>query len=229
MSRASLLTRRIGTGALLLSALLIVAAALIPGVLAPSDPLAINPLQAFQAPGPGHLFGTDESGRDLYTRVIHGAGPSVLIGVAATALGVGVGALLGLLTGLGGRFLDAAGSRLIDAMLAFPTLLLALLLIAVRGPGVATVIVAVGLSSAPGYARLLRSEVRRVSGSGQVEAARMLGHSPLRIVASHIIPGALAPLLAVAPRPVRVAKTLLPPPRQCSGVIDGTRQSRECF
>ena len=198
MSRASLLTRRIGTGALLLSALLIVAAALIPGVLAPSDPLAINPVQAFKAPGPGHLFGTDESGRDLYTRVIHGAGPSVLIGVAATALGVGVGALLGLLTGLGGRFLDAAGSRLIDAMLAFPTLLLALLLIAVRGPGVATVIVAVGLSSAPGYARLLRSEVRRVSGSGQVEAARMLGHSPLRIVASHILPGALAPLLAVA-------------------------------
>lgn len=189
---------RIGTAALAMSVALMVLAALWPQWLAPADPLAINPSSAFRAPGGGHLFGTDESGRDLYTRVVHGARSSVLIGVASTLIGVGLGAVLGLITGLGGRFLDAAGSRLVDAMLAFPTLLLALLLIAVRGPGITTVIVAVGLSSAPGYARLLRSEVRRASRSGHVEAARMLGRSPVRMVLVHILPGAVGPLLAVA-------------------------------
>ncbi|MGO1318969.1 MAG: ABC transporter permease [Galactobacter sp.] len=179
-------------------ALLIAIAAVAPGVLAPGNPLSVHPSDAFSAPGAAHFFGTDESGRDLYTRVVHGTGSSVLIGVAATAIGVGVGALLGLITGLGGRWTDAAGSRLIDALLAFPTLLLALLLIAVRGPGVGTVIVAVGISAAPGYARLLRSEVRRVSRSGVVEAARMLGKSRTRIICAHILPGALGPLLAVA-------------------------------
>lgn len=179
-------------------ALLIAVAAVAPGVLAPGDPLAVHPSESFSKPGLAHFFGTDESGRDLYTRVVHGTGSSVLIGVAATAIGVGLGAVLGLITGLGGRWTDAAGSRLIDALLAFPTLLLALLLIAVRGPGVGTVIVAVGISSAPGYARLLRSEVRRVSRSGVVEAARMLGKSRTRIIGVHILPGALGPLLAVA-------------------------------
>lgn len=192
------LASRIGLWALLACAAVLALAGLLPALLAPGDPLAVDPVHAFRAPGWGHPFGTDESGRDVYTRVVHGAGPSLFIGVAATVLGVGLGEVLGLLTGLGRRWLDAAGSRLIDAMLAFPTLLLALLLIAVRGPGVAGVVVAVGLSSAPGYARLLRAEVRRVSRSGHVEAARMLGHSPARIVLRHVLPGALGPLLAVA-------------------------------
>lgn len=190
--------RRLGVGLLGLCAALILLAALWPQLLAPADPLAIDPASAFRAPGGAHPFGTDESGRDLYTRVVHGARSSVLIGAAATLIGVGLGAVLGLITGLGGRLLDAAGSRLVDAMLAFPTLLLALLLIAVRGPGITTVIVAVGLSSAPGYARLLRSEVRRASRSGHVEAARMLGKGPVRTVLAHILPGAVGPLLAVA-------------------------------
>jgi peptide/nickel transport system permease protein len=197
------LLRRLGglgvTGWILLGCAAVIAlASVAPGLLAPGDPLAVHPSSSFASPGPGHVFGTDESGRDLYTRVVHGTGSSVLIGVAATAIGVGLGAVLGLVTGLGGRWTDAAGSRLIDALLAFPTLLLALLLIAVRGPGVGTVIVAVGISSAPGYARLLRSEVRRVSRSGVVEAARMLGKSRPRIIWVHILPGALGPLLAVA-------------------------------
>lgn len=189
---------RASSWVLLGCALFLVLAAVAPGLLAPGDPLAVHPKESFTAPGAAHPFGTDESGRDLYTRVVHGAGASVLIGVAATAIGVGLGAVLGLITGLGSRWVDAAGSRLIDALLAFPTLLLALLLIAVRGPGVLTVIVAVGVSAAPGYARLLRSEVRRVSVSGVVESARMLGKSRSRIIAVHILPGALGPLLAVA-------------------------------
>lgn len=178
--------------------LLIAVAAMAPGLIAPADPLAVHPTDAFLSPSLSHPFGTDESGRDLFSRVVHGTGASVVIGVLSTLIGVGLGAVLGLITGLGRPWLDAAGSRLIDAMLAFPTLLLALLLIAVRGPGVATVTVAVGLASAPGYARLLRSEVRRVSRSGHVTAARMLGHSPLRIICVHVLPGALGPLLAVA-------------------------------
>lgn len=181
-----------------IACLLIAVAAVAPGLIAPADPLAVHPTDAFLPPSLSHPFGTDESGRDLFSRVVHGTGASVVIGVLATLIGVGLGAVLGLITGLGRPWLDAAGSRLIDAMLAFPTLLLALLLIAVRGPGVATVTVAVGLASAPGYARLLRSEVRRVSRTGHVTAARMLGHSPLRIICVHVLPGALGPLLAVA-------------------------------
>lgn len=189
---------RAGSAVLILCCVLVLVAAVAPGLLAPSDPLAVHPVDAFTAPSLSHPFGTDESGRDLFSRVVHGAGPSLLIGVLATVIGVGLGAVLGLVTGLGRRWLDAAGSRLIDALLAFPTLLLALLLIAVRGPGVVTVTVAVGLAAAPGYARLLRSEVRRVRRSSHVEAARMLGRSPVRIILVHVLPGALGPLLAVA-------------------------------
>ena len=196
--RSRLRSVRPGTWVLAVVGLLVVLGAAWPSLLAPGDPLAVHPEAGFGAPSWAHPFGTDESGRDVYVRMMHGAGASVLIGVASTVLGVGLGAVLGLITGLGSRLLDAAGSRLIDAMLAVPTLLLALLLIAVRGPGVGTVLVAVGLSSAPGYARLLRSEVRRVSRAGHVEAARMLGKPPLRLIFQHVLPGALGPLLAVA-------------------------------
>ena len=106
-------------------------AALAPGMLAPGDPLAIHPAQSFRAPSIAHLFGTDESGRDIYTRIIHGTGASLLIGVSATSIGVGLALVFGLLAGLGPRWLDFGTTRFLEVLFAFPGLLLALLFIVV--------------------------------------------------------------------------------------------------
>ncbi|WP_417233376.1 ABC transporter permease [Arthrobacter sp.] len=179
-------------------ALFLLLAALVPGWLAPTDPLAIDPAAAFRGPSAGHWLGTDESGRDIYSRIVHGARPSLLIGAAATALGLGLALVLGLAAGLGGRWLDAGVGRIVEVLLALPGLLLALVFIALAGPGVATTIVAVGLSTAPGYARIIRTQVRALRTSPMIEAARVLGHSPARILTRHLLPNALGPVLVLA-------------------------------
>lgn len=155
--------------------LFLVIAAFAPTLIAPADPLGIDPLQAFQPPSPSHWLGTDESGRDLFTRIVHGAAPSLLIGVLSTVIGVGLGVILGALGGLGPRWVDATTTRLVEVLFAFPGLLLALLFIAVAGPGPVSSTIAVGLATAPGYARLVRSQVLGVNRSGYVEAAVVLG------------------------------------------------------
>ena len=202
-ARARLRSFRPGAGAALpalaaLAALFLLLAAVAPGWLAPTDPLAIDPAAAFNAPSAAHWLGTDESGRDIYSRIVHGARPSLLIGAAATGLGLGLALLLGLTAGLGGRRLDAGVGRVVEVLLALPGLLLALVFIALAGPGVATTIVAVGLSTAPGYARIIRSQVRSLRGSPMIEAARVLGHSPARILARHLLPNALGPVMMLA-------------------------------
>ncbi len=175
----------------------LVLAAVWPGLLAPGDPLAIDPRAAFVPPGWGHPFGTDESGRDIYTRVVHGAAPSLVIGVAATAIGVGLALVLGMLAALAGRIVDFAVSRLLEVLFAFPGLLLALLVITVYGPGVVTSTVAVGLATAPGYARIIRSQTLSVAASPYIEAAVVLGKSRGRILARHILPNALVPVFVL--------------------------------
>ncbi|MDR6198200.1 peptide/nickel transport system permease protein [Microbacterium sp. SORGH_AS428] len=169
-----------------------------PGLLAPGDPLAIAPAEALRPPSPSHLFGTDESGRDLYTRVVHGAAASAGVGAAATAIGVGVGLVLGFTAGLGPRWLDAALSRIIEVLFALPTLVMALLLVAVAGPGTTASVVAIGLATTPGYARMLRTQVRQVARSGYVEYARLEQAGAARIFLRHVAPNALWPLVSVA-------------------------------
>lgn len=178
--------------------LLMAVAVVRPQWLASGDPTAIDPRAAFTGPGPAHWFGTDESGRDVYTRVVHGAGRSLGIGAAATGIGVGLGLVLGLAAGLGPRWLDAAVSRVVEVLFALPTLVLALLLVAVRGPGVGPSVLAVGLATAPGYARILRARVRGVAASGYVEAARLEGRSPAGVLRGHVLPNTLWPLVSVA-------------------------------
>ncbi|MBV1777924.1 ABC transporter permease [Paeniglutamicibacter sp. ABSL32-1] len=171
-----------------------VLAAMLPGLLAPYDPLAINPADAFSAPGGGHLLGTDESGRDIYSRIIHGARPSLLIGAAATAIGLGLALVLGTVAGFGGRWLDFGVGRILEVLFALPGLLLALVFIALAGPGVGTTVVAVGLTTAPGYARMIRAQVIALRTSPMVEAATVLGRSRAKILGIHILPNALAPI-----------------------------------
>lgn len=178
--------------------LVLLLAALVPQALAPADPLAIDPLAAFSPPSPAHWFGTDESGRDIFTRVVHGAGSSLLIGALATAIGLGLGILIGTIAGMSGKVVDFALGRFVEVLFAFPGLLVALLFILLFGPGVATATIAVGLATAPGYARIIRAQLLTVRSSAFVEAATVLGHSPARILRRHILPNTLAPLFVLA-------------------------------
>ncbi|GAA1490396.1 ABC transporter permease [Brachybacterium sacelli] len=173
---------------------LVLIAAVFPGLLAPQDPLEISLSESFDPPSAQHVFGTDQSGRDVYSRVVHGAGQSLAIGLGATAIGL-VGALvLGLAGGLAGRFADAAVTRVIEVLYAFPGILLAMILIAVYGNSALTQMVAVGVATMPGYARMVRGQVLAVRGSLYVEAARALGHSPARILVRTLLPNAFRPL-----------------------------------
>lgn len=169
-----------------------------PGLLQTAPPDAISPAEAFQPPSASHWFGTDESGRDVYSRVVAGTAPSLLIGVLATAIGLALGLLLGGIAALGGRVLDFVVGRVNEVLFAFPGILLALLVIVLWGPGPVTATVAVGLSTAPGYARIIRGQLLAIRGSGYVEAARVLGHGRARILAAHILPNALVPIAALA-------------------------------
>lgn len=178
---------------LFLAALLL--AALFPELFTHVDPLAIVPRDAFQAPSWAHWLGTDQSGRDIFARTIHGARQSLLIGVAATALSMTIAISLGLLGGLGGARVDRAVGWLLEVLFAFPSLILALLFVAVFGSGVGTLIVATGLGGAPGYARMVRGQVLAVRNAGYIEAARALGHPTSRIVLRQLLPNAMRPLV----------------------------------
>ncbi|KFF59832.1 peptide ABC transporter permease [Cryobacterium sp. MLB-32] len=180
-----------------LLAVFLLVAALSPHLVAPGDPLAIDPLNAFRPPAWAHVFGTDESGRDLYTRVVHGTGNSLTIGLAATAIGLGLGTVLGTIAGLSGRLVDFTVNRLLEVLFAFPGLLLALVFILVFGPGVASATIAVGLSTAPGYARIIRSQIITVRSSAFIEAAVVQGLSQRRILTRHLLPNILTPLLVL--------------------------------
>lgn len=199
-TRAALLVRAWGvSGIAALVALVLLAAAIVaPWLIAPGDPLAVSPAEGFQPPSLAHPFGTDESGRDLFTRVVHGTAPSAGIGMAATAIGIGIGLVLGFASGLGPRWLDAALGRVIEVLFALPTLVLALLLVAVIGPGSTASIIAIGAATAPGYARILRARVRGVSRSGYLEYARLEGTGRVRAFFRHTAPNSLWPLAAVA-------------------------------
>ena len=172
-------------------------AALRPSLLASGDPLKIDLSATLLPPSWEHPLGTDQSGRDLYTRIIHGARESLLIGLGATALGIALAVALGFLAGLGGRIADLLVGRLLEVAFAFPVLLFALLLVTVRGPSASTLVVAVGLGSAPGYARMVRGQVLAIRQEGYVEAAHALGHGTGRVVRRHIFPNAMRSLLAV--------------------------------
>ncbi|MCU1419406.1 ABC transporter permease [Mycetocola sp.] len=178
--------------------LFLLIATVAPNALSSIDPNAIAAREAFQGPSLQHWFGTDESGRDIYSRVVAGTSTSLLIGVSATAIGLALGLVLGVLAGFGGRVLDFTVNRTIEVLFAFPGLLLALLVIVIAGPGPVTATLAVGLSTAPGYARIIRGQLVGIRSSAYVESARVLGHGPWRILTRHILPNALAPLLVLA-------------------------------
>ncbi|WP_030903838.1 ABC transporter permease [Streptosporangium amethystogenes] len=173
-------------------------AAVAPGLLTGVDPLAADPLHALAGPSAEHWFGTDHLGRDVLSRVVHGAGHSLSIGAAAIGLAAGAGALLGVLAGLSPRYLDELLSRLFDVVATFPELLLALLVIAVTGPGTGNVILAIGIAQIPNYARVIRAQTFVVRRSGYVEQAVTFGLARPVLVARHVLPNVLGPLPVLA-------------------------------
>jgi peptide/nickel transport system permease protein len=168
-----------------------------PGLIARDAPLAVDPSKTLLGPSLSHLFGTDQSGRDVFSRVVYGARESLSIGLAATVVGLAIAIVLGFAAGLGGRWADTVISRFLEILFAFPSLLLALLFVAMFGAGVGSLIIAVGIGSAPGYARMIRGQVIAVRHAPYVEAARILGQRPLRIIARNIFPNAMRPLLVL--------------------------------
>ncbi|MFG1480057.1 ABC transporter permease [Xanthobacter sp. V4C-4] len=172
-------------------------AALAPDLLQTHGPFKIDLKAILLPPSPDHWFGTDQTGRDLYSRVIAGAGQSLALGLAATALSLAIALAFGLTAGLAGGDVDLVIARFLDVLFSFPTLFLALLFLAVFGTSITTQVVAVGVGTAPGYARMIRGQVLAVKGAGYVEAARVLGHPPWRIALRHIVPNALRPLVVL--------------------------------
>ncbi|WP_329191901.1 ABC transporter permease [Streptomyces sp. NBC_01435] len=186
--------RRVAAAVLVLLGVAVV----FPGLLAPHPPNDTDVVSAFRPPGGGHPFGTDELGRDVLSRVVYGARPSLAIGLGATALGVLAGLAVGLLAATGPRVVDRALMRGLDVLLAFPELLLALLVVTVVGSGTANVLVAIGIAAVPTYARLVRGQALPVIGSPYAEAAVVLGVRRPVIVLRHVLPNVTGPLLVLA-------------------------------
>ncbi|UQR65047.1 ABC transporter permease [Bradyrhizobium sp. C-145] len=172
-------------------------AAIAPKVLQTHDPLAIDLRSSLQSPSIAHWLGTDQLGRDLYSRVVEGAGQSLAIGLGATALSMSIAIVFGVAAALSGGVFDSILSRIVDVLFAIPTLLLALVFVTVFGPSVLTEVIAVGIGTAPGYARMIRGQMLSIKGTGYVEAAKVLGHPFPRIVWRHILPNAMNPLTAM--------------------------------
>ncbi|MEV8512198.1 ABC transporter permease [Dactylosporangium sp. NPDC051484] len=177
---------------------LVAVAVVAPALLTGTDPLAADPMSALRAPSAAHWFGTDQLGRDVFTRVIYGARYSLSIGLAATALSVVAGGVVGLLAGLSPRVVDELLSRALDVLSAFPEVLLALLFIAFTEPGTPSLILAIALAFAPRYGRIVRAQTLLVRRAGYVEQATTFGLSRARLAWRHILPNVLGPLPILA-------------------------------
>lgn len=189
------------TGVLAVSTIVLLLAvgfALFPSVFASGDPLLGVPAEKLQGPSAAHWFGTDNLGRDVYTRVVHGAGLSLTATLVAVGIALVVGSLIGLLSGAVGGALDAALMRLVDVLLSIPALLLSLALVTALGFGTMNVAIAVGVSLVANFARVMRSEVLRVRRALYVEAAFACGVRWPTVLRRHVLRNSYAPVAALA-------------------------------
>jgi peptide/nickel transport system permease protein len=172
--------------------------ALLAPLISPYDAIATSWSLVRKPPSALHWFGTDELGRDILARVIYGARASLLAGLISVTIAMSIGVPLGLLAGYRGGFVDALISRITDAMLACPFLILAIALAAFLGPSLGNAMIAIGVSATPVFIRLTRAQVMGVKVEDYVEAARSIGNPPWRIALVHILPNILPALLVQA-------------------------------
>lgn len=164
-------------------------------IIAPYDYAAQDLQNAFQHPNAQHLFGTDEFGRDIFSRIIYGARMSLLVGFVSVGIAVIVGGALGAVAGYYGKRVDNIIMRLMDILLAVPQTLLAIAIVAALGTGLVNLMIAVGISSVPTYARIVRASVLTIREEEYIEAARASGTSNTKIILKHILPNCVAPVI----------------------------------
>jgi len=193
-ARRRLFKRKAAVAGLVVISTFILLALLAP-LLVPYDPIATSWSLVRKPPTALHWFGTDELGRDIFSRVVYGARASLSAGLISVAIALGIGVPLGMLAGYRGGFTDALISRITDAMLACPFLILAIALAAFLGPSLGNAMIAIGISATPVFIRLTRGQVLSVKAEDYVEAARALGNPGWRIAFSHILPNILPALL----------------------------------
>jgi peptide/nickel transport system permease protein len=181
-------------GFVVLAALLLIA--LLAPLIAPYDPIAVS-RTTLKPPSAQHLMGTDNIGRDILSRVIYGTRISLRMGFIAVAIAAIFGTAIGVVAGTYGKIVDNVLMRFIDALMAFPGILLALTIAAVLGPGVFNAMIAVGVASIPTFARLVRSSVLQVKQTPYVESARAVGCTDFQMITRHILPNVLTPVLVL--------------------------------
>jgi len=177
--------------------LLLIFSAIFAPLLTSYDPTRLSPRDKFQAPNAEHIFGTDQLGRDILARVLYGARVSLLVGLLAVALSAIIGTSLGAVSGYFGGWSDAIIMRITDTFLAIPGLVLTIGMVAVLGPGLDKLVLAIAITSWPTYTRLVRSSYMSIKQLQYVEAARSVGVRTPRIMFRHILPNAIGPILVV--------------------------------
>ncbi len=176
---------------------LLILTAIAAPIIAPDSPIQISE-DILASPSLHHLMGTDHFGRDIFSRVVYGARVSLRMGFIAVGIGAVIGTVMGLVSGMYGGLIDNTLMRIVDALMAFPGILLALSVTAMLGPGIFNAMIAVGISFIPSFARLVRSSVLQVRQMTYIEAARSLGCSDSRLMWRHVFPNILTPILVLA-------------------------------
>jgi peptide/nickel transport system permease protein len=194
--RRFLRTRLAGIGVLIVGALVL--SALLAPLVSPYDPTRQRLLEALQGPSATHLLGTDENGRDVLSRILYGAQVSLAAGILSVSIALALGVVSGLVSGYFSGWVDNLIMRAMDALLSFPTLVLALAITAALGPGLRNAMLAIGIVYTPLFARLTRGQVLSVREREFVEAARTVGAGHGRIMLRHILPNVTAPLIVQA-------------------------------
>lgn len=196
--RPSLLTRMRASRRMMIGAIvfaIVVVAALIGPLIAPHDPLEINPRITLRTFAPGYVLGTDEFGRDLLSRIVYGARPTLTVAIGATVIALVLGTLFGMVAGFFRGLLDQVIMRSLDTLLSFPPILLAMMVVGFLGPGVRNLVIVIGMLFVPTFARLAYAETLRVKELEYVSAARALGATSARMILQHIFPNITAPLI----------------------------------
>ena len=184
---------------------LVVGAAIFAPQIAPHSPIDQAFTDQLRPPSPPHLFGTDEFGRDIFSRVLYGARIALVIGVLADGIALALGVVLGVVSGYFGGRVDAVVMRSVDVLLAFPYLLLAMVVVTILGPSLINAMIAIGIVYTPQFARLVRAAVLAIKEQEFVEAAGALGAGVVRVLGRHILPNILSPIIVMATLTVETA------------------------
>lgn len=181
--------------------------ALVGPLLVKADPNQHDFLNKLQPPSKEHWFGTDNFGRDIFSRIVHGAKLTLIVGFLSVAVGGIIGVLVGIISGYYGGWFDTISMRIVDVLLAFPGILLALAIVSVLGGSIRNVILAVGIFSIPAFARIVRGSTLQVKKLEYIDAVRSLGASDMRIIFRHILPNIMSPIIVQAT--MRIATAIL--------------------